>query len=162
MDRNELIRQKVSEHGWFCTAVFPRAEEDGVGFAYTSGFQQTLAQPDVVMVGFEARLSHAILDSLYGALKERGAKIPPEGGLLDKVIERFAVKLVPVPAEMIPRFAYATVRFNGEEPTVMQQLVLPDRNGKFPGEPGVDPSYEAFQDIKRILEEPEEPLPGLN
>lgn len=157
-----MIREKVAAHGWFCTAVFPREGDDIVSFAYTAGFQQTLAQPDVVMVGFDPRLSHQILASLYDGLKDRGLKIAPEGGLLDKVVQRFPVKLVPVPAEMIPRFAYATVQFNGDEPTVMHQLLLPDTNGKFPGDPGVNPDYEHFQDIRRILDNPEEPSPGLN
>lgn len=162
MDRIGLIREKVATNGWFCTAVFPREEDEGVSFAYTSGFQQTVAQPDVVMVGFDPRMAHAILGSLYEGLKERGLTIPPEGGLLEKVVERFPVKLVPVPADMVSRFAYATVQFNGDEPTVMQQLLLPDVNGKFPGEPGVNPEYEKFQDIRLILEDPEDPAPEMN
>lgn len=162
MDRNGLIEEKVAENGWFCTGVFPTEDDGSVSFAYTTGFQKTLAQPDVVMVGFDPQLAHQILASLYDGLKERGLTISPEGGLLDQVVQRFPVKLVPVPAEMIPRFAYATVQFNGDEPTVMHQLLLPDTNGKFPGDLGVHPDYEHFQDIRRILDDPEEPSPGLN
>ncbi len=156
MDRMELIREKVAKHGWFCTAVFPREEDDGVSFAYTTGLQKTAAQPDVVMVGFDQRLSHGVLQSLYEGIMERGLSIPAEGGLLDQVIAQFPVKLVPVALEDIPRFAYATVDFNGDEPTVMFQLQLPDPKGKFPGEPGVDPKYEMFQDIRMILSDPDE------
>jgi len=157
MDRMELIREKVAKHGWFCTAVFPRSQDDGVSFAYTTGFQKTIAQPDVVMVGFDQRLSHGVLASLYEGLMERGLSIPPQGGLLEKVVSGFPVKLVPVEPEHIPLFAYATVQFNDNEPTVMFQLQLPDPQGKFPGDPGVNPQYEAFQDIRQILSDPDEP-----
>ncbi|MCE6958778.1 DUF4262 domain-containing protein [Cereibacter sphaeroides] len=161
MDRMKLIREKVAEHGWFCTAVFPREGEDGGAFAYTTGFQQTLAQPDVVMVGFDARLSHGVIASLHEGLRSRRLTIPAEGGLLNEVIREFPVKLVPVDPEIIGRFAYATVEFNGSEPTVMHQLVLPDPDGKFPGEAGVDERYERFQDIRAILTEPDdEPRPN--
>lgn len=150
------VRDTIARHGWFCTAVFPVEGNEGMPFAYSSGFQQSRAQPDIVIVGFDHMLCHALLAQLHSGMADGSMSIPEEGGLMQGVIRNFPVKFAPLAPATIAGFARTTTAINGAEPTMMQQMILPDQNGLFPGDPGCDERYARMQDIRLVLEDQDE------
>ena len=98
------------------------------------------------------QLAHELLRILYREMKSGALRLSGEGVDADGIIENFPVRLVPLSDEIVQGFAYATIRWNDSEPTVMWQVILPDRNGLFPGDPGVDPAFVRGQDPSSLID----------
>ena len=148
----ERIRKAVGRYGWSATGVFPDEDRDTPAFTYSCGFQSTIAQPDLVILGINPQLAHELLRILYREMKSGALRLSGEGVDADGIIENFPVRLVPLSDEIVQGFAYATIRWNDSEPTVMWQVILPDRNGLFPGDPGVDPAFVRGQDPSSLID----------
>jgi Domain of unknown function (DUF4262) len=128
-DRN-LVWQ-VEEHGWSVVAV---AEELEVpGWAYSVGLWHTLRSPEVCMFGLRGRDMHAWINAAGHQVRAGQALRADEERL--GVLDGFPVTVRPVhPSWQAELFAIADGFYRGPVPAM--QLIWPDRDGRFPWQPG--------------------------
>lgn len=152
MDKTAFIKHHVETSGW--AAIYVEGNATTPTFTYTVGFQTNLAQPDVIIIGFNSDLAHSVLHSLYDGIKKRGLSIPAAGGKLKEVIQTYPVLFKPLDQKTIYSFPYVTIGWNQArgEPTTMTQMFLPDIHGLFPGEPGARKEFVRMQDINAVAE----------
>lgn len=139
------VEAKVDAYGWTPIAVH-HDDEGRPPYAYSVGFERTFGVPEIVLIGFEPRMMQGLIAEVADGLKARRLAFPVEGGRMPEVIRDFDVLLRPVPEAArlnLSRFAHAAAMPN--TPRLMQ-LVLPDAEGRFPGEPGCDEELVRFQD----------------
>ncbi len=128
------ILDAVDEHGWFCTAVF---DPDGAApdFAYTVGFTRTLDLPEFIMFGLPLKTLHGILWDVFRALK--AGRAPEDGQRWSDLIEGYDCMLRRVhPTQVIREHFNSALWFRGDQPLTAFQVVWPDRDGRFPWDPG--------------------------
>lgn len=129
------VHDHVSTFGWHIHGVF--ADPGRIGWTYTIGFGDSLGHPDLVVYGLEQSVAHILLNDIGDALADgqtllEGERYP--GFLVDVDIEFRAA----LPQWGPAHFGQARDWY-GSFPNVWQ-VVLPDRDNRFPGEPGEDAS----------------------
>jgi len=124
------VRNQIRKHGFTSISVF--ASEDGSpGFTYTVGLCRKNAGFELLVVGINAELAHEILTQLAA-----WPEIP-----LDEPVHG-VIKDLPVMFKMTRRgmghhYARTAQVVYGNSVNIVQ-LVLPDKNGAFPGDAGYD------------------------
>lgn len=132
----ELQQQAVAnilEYGCQVNCVFPDEGGEGTTFHYTEG-RALFEAPDLLIVGMPPQVGHAILNEAVRlqsageiALAD-GVEIPP-----DVLLAKYPCRVIrcdPEASEM-----YGAMNFSDKE-IEAYQLVWPDPEGRFPGEPG--------------------------
>ena len=157
-DIEAQVDRAIERAGWFATGVFPEVVSGTPAFTYSAGFGETLGIPDVVIVGFDPQLAHGLLSAIYEQVKAGHVAIPEAGGKIHEIIQDYPVRFDPVPDDLLKGFATVTLLRDGAmgRQTRFMHMLLPDRNGKFAGEPGADDDYAARQALYGILTGPDE------
>jgi hypothetical protein len=136
----EKIAADVEKVGWSAIGVFPTGE-GGAPFTYTIGLVKTLEHPELIVYGLEHKQAHSILWSAIELIKTEEVKLEP-GKRYARVIQDLDVEMRA--GHPSGRPANAARRFY-EGDVALVQLVLPDSEGRFPGEDGCDPMFELWQ-----------------
>lgn len=147
----------IARHGWAATGVFPCVGDEPFSpFLYTTGLKDEPATKghDLIMVGFDGRDSHAILTLLLQSLKSGRQVMPEDEGILRDVFEgqsgMISLKVRKLSPLEVRSLCYQTEHHYGR-PGEFLQVILPDKHGSFPGDEGVDPRFEARQDIPTLI-----------
>ena len=129
------------EPGWWVQGVLP--SEDEVGFCYTIGLQENFGSPELLMMGFDPRLMHNLVNGTASLVKE-GTRVE-DWSRSDKVIANYDVAMREVP--LIEAQEWARMASTRADPHAFQllQVFLPDPEGLFPWEDGVLPKYREVQ-----------------
>lgn len=146
----DSLAEKISKHGW--TAVSVHGSDTTPPFTYSIGFHDTFNAPEVVILGVSPQMAHSIVSGVAHQLKHRLVSIPGTTSRLGKVIQDFDVEIRPIPEESVSDIARLAVGFAFPRRIQLVQIILPDQNGRLPGEPGCNPDYEHFQDIDLLLD----------
>jgi hypothetical protein len=131
-DLEETIRETVARVGWFVIGV--GSDDDGPGFAYTIGLHRSYGHPELIIVGLRVDVMHALLN-VCGERIKAGETLPLDAPFSD-VLDDYDVLLRPVrePQSYREHVGYA-LWFNGGPAFPLLQLVWPDKDGRFPGDP---------------------------
>lgn len=128
-----VLRENVERYGWHVQAVLP--DPGRIGWQYTVGFGDSIGHPELVVSGVPQEVGQVLLNDIGDALAE---------GRRFEVGERYPDFLVDVDIELRPTLArwneahFGRARdWYGEFPPTLQ-VVLPDRENRFPGEPDSD------------------------
>lgn len=135
----------VSDHGWTPIAV---NHDDVAGlppYAYSVGFERTFGKPEVVMIGFGTDMMQGLIQELGDGMKNRYLALPEEGGLVYEVLQDMPVKMRPVPEAARRRLSRLAQAFYAPDEARLLQMLLPDPQGRFPGDDDCDPDYERYQ-----------------
>ncbi len=138
------IQEVFDRHGLFVMIV--AADDEHPGFAYTIGLHRRHRHPELIVVGLRHEVMHAMLNDC-GDRVAAGDPLPvdlPVAGILDAVDVR--LRRVRAPDSYDEHVGYA-IWFNGGRDFPLLQLVYPDLEGRFPGEPGVNPALAAQQPL---------------
>jgi uncharacterized protein DUF4262 len=133
--------ENIREHGWFGTHV--KADEDGPGFAYTTGFWLKFKFPEVILFSLPQKVAHDTFWHLYRIL-EAGKRFvigEPE----DDIFEGFAAMLLPVAPQQYQHHLGWSRWFYGDDEFPCLQLVFPDSNGHLPWSNEASDSFRATQ-----------------
>jgi hypothetical protein len=126
--------EMMKEHGWVVHYVFETEESpmDGLANIHTHGLEQNFGHLDLQFVlPLHPNQIHPILSLIVHTIKEGNEY--KEGIMYDEVLEGFPV-------------AFQTFH---EKNRKVLRLLLPDANGKFPGEEGCDPMFaRQLEEIK--------------
>lgn len=117
----------IAEHGWMIQGIFPSAGEEGAPFAYTVGLT-VAGLPELVISGLPADVAHQLLNA---AARKSLAEEFRVGRLVTGVAS-VDFRVVEAPAAEVNM---AWHLYPGK-PVRSLQLVWPDRDGNYPGDPG--------------------------
>lgn len=137
------IASLVNEHGLALQHVLPGESDAEPAFTYTIGLYQNYRHPEICLVGFRPELSHTLLNLLGEAIKN-GSTFR-EGPPYAEVIQNYPVYFLTLNTSQVKStLVRAWVFYEGDTPPALQ-LFLPDKNGKFPWDEGVDPAIKRLQ-----------------
>lgn len=132
-DRMEdIVQGNVAEHA--CHVMQVPADDEGSGFAYSIGLTKTYGQPELICFG----LADDVMCSMINELRDRmaqGEKFT-DGQRVAGLIERYDCELKRVQFARYPEFFGYALWFYGEQPFDALQIVWPDRERRFPWDPG--------------------------
>ena len=139
---------KIETYGYTCIAV--GADEDTPSFTYSVGMQKTYGEPDIVIVGLEPRLAMSLIEEFAAKLK-KGDRFGHKMQKVSQIIQTFDVQLKPVPRYLAPKVGKISAQLAPNPAShKMNQMILPDKNGLFYSDMGVDFVFAAAQDIHRL------------
>ncbi len=136
MSEDEDVETSVRAHGWHCIAVEESMDEPG--FAYTIGLGATFQHPEIVVVGLPRDVAHQLLADIANDLK-KGIRCSPEKAR-DDLLEGLSVAFREVHHTQIEARMGGAMAFYRKARLALTalQLFWPDKQGRFPFEPGCD------------------------
>ncbi|MEY4674506.1 MAG: hypothetical protein RL148_2290 [Planctomycetota bacterium] len=139
-DSIEAIRRQVEAEGCHVELV---ADDSGeVVCAHTVGLARDGRHPELVVFGLDAEQSLALFDAVMEEL-DAGRKFEP-GREYQGIVQRYPVAVREVAPANRAVFE-AAVAFHGNATFPMLQVFWPDKQGRFPWDPGVHDAVRADQ-----------------
>ncbi|GGL92985.1 DUF4262 domain-containing protein [Micromonospora yangpuensis] len=131
----DIQRRHITETGWAVTAVLPAPGTTDSPFAYTVGLTERHL-PELVIAGLDPRIAQILLNDLAGRVHTGAARLT-HGHRVDDLIVGYPAVIVEGPATeaLWPGTAYARY---GRDRVHLQQIVWPDRHGRFPWHDGYE------------------------
>lgn len=145
-DRSEaFIRHWVAKLGWANQLVEEGASDTEPPFAYTVGLTQRFDHPELIVVGLKPDSMQFVLNQCADRVKN-GTRLKA-GARLDEVIDGFQVEVRTLDPSLLHFLGYARW-FHGDRPFEALQILWPDREGRFPGDPAMDGWAAARQQLR--------------
>jgi hypothetical protein len=134
--RNQFLHHQdglIARYGWAVTAVLPTPTDPGTPFAYTVGLTER-AQPELVIAGLDPLIAQALLNDLAQRVVDDHTHLT-HGQRLPDLIAGYDAVLVdgPITEDLYPGSAIGRY---GADRVALRQIVWPDRDGRFPWDPG--------------------------
>ena len=135
---DEIFAEDVREFGWSQASI----NDYEPPFQYTIGLMHTWNHPELILFGIDSDNGHALFSALVGEI--RGGRSFAEAGVQTIVVEgdehRVGFRSVhPTQHELYLGFAMGFLTNLGRMGELQaMQAFWPDRQGKFPFEPGCD------------------------
>ncbi len=134
--QNQQISDHVQRFGWHCLHVFPTGE-GGDHFTYSIGFGESYDAPEVLVFGVERDKAHALLSQCAQMLRE-GHTIVAEAEDSAILSNDYKVIYKAVLPEHYGEYLGTAMRYYGEREFSAVVMFLPDRQHRFPWQPGYD------------------------
>jgi Domain of unknown function (DUF4262) len=135
------IERMIAKHGFFIQVVGGQEEPLALpGFAYTRGLGENASHPELVMVGMPQHLVSFVLADLSTQILAGRRTLRPGDVIDDVLADGYTLRV-----SECPRHLTDQTRQDPEKPAGALQILLPDKAGRFPGDPGVDPHYAHAQ-----------------
>jgi hypothetical protein len=134
----------VEEYGVHIVHV-PEDDEGEPGFSFTVGLWHSFQQPEVVVFGLAEDIAHELLNALADEAADAKKFLPDtrhEGLLID-----YPVRFVGVPKPQYERYLGSAMWAYESDEFPCVQLVWPDKQGRWPWEPGVREGFAAAQPV---------------
>ncbi|MBO9579517.1 MAG: DUF4262 domain-containing protein [Sphingobium sp.] len=132
------IQENIDRYGQFLMAVFPTRDDPGHPFVYTIG-NALKGLPELIIVGpFDAQLAGTILNKVGEIMRAAGQALPEEvdmGGT-------FPIRTRIAAAAAKTEWTIQVGRYLEHDDYTVQQLLLCDPQGRYPGETSIEPSYD--------------------
>lgn len=133
----------VAQHGLHVIKVGDAAAD--ATFAYTVGLHRTFGHPEVILLGLDLDVMHALLNDLADELR-RGARFAADD-VSDAFLEGYDVTFRPVPARQYRPYLGWANWFNGGTGYPALQMIYPDRERRWPWAAGVSAAFRAQQPV---------------
>jgi hypothetical protein len=139
------VEADIERVGWSCIGVMPTVDDppDEPSFSYTIGLREQGDHPELIIAGLPYKVAHTILTTAFALIKEEGI-VFTDGTYSDDLFERYRAVFRSMPPDGKP-LNVARLYYGTEELDALQ-IVWPDRNGWFPGDPECDPQIAQRQD----------------
>ena len=138
------ILAAIAKHGWMSMDI--AADTNTPCFMYTVGFMETLGHPEVVVSGLVSATAHRLICNVHAYI--RSGKSLREPGAFE-LVPGVMLRVRPVDeSQHAWRLGYAMWhRFHVGKAGSLEavQVLWPDSNGRFPGDPKCDPQVAASQ-----------------
>jgi hypothetical protein len=142
--RVERVRADIERYGLHVTGVIPTANADlPYPFTYTTALEVPYGHPELLVVGIPPELAHQVINAAVAQIKE--GKRYGEG--THDVLQGFPVyaRRVPDDPDTYDELFGECVRACGGRDFDVLQLVLPDKQRRFPWDPDCGPAYVRTQ-----------------
>ena len=128
---------KIREYGFVSTSV--AADAEGPGFSYTTGFWLNVKFPEIITFTLANDVAHDTFWYMYKHLKDGGTFKISEP--TRELFENSQSLLLQVNKGEYPEFLGWNRWFYGNDSFKCLQLVWPDREGRFPWDPGASAEF---------------------
>lgn len=138
-DFERWLVETVDRVGWAVLSVAPREGSDDVEewFSYTIGLGKTFGWPEIICFGLGTETRKLMLNDAVDECRRRSLK-PSPGTRLSEVLEGFDVMLA-AGEQIADHYFGSAMWFNRDQgisrDVARLQLLWPDENGRFPGDP---------------------------
>ncbi len=129
----------IAQHGWAIQGVMSNPP-----YSYTVGLADA-GLPEVVVMGLDPRTSQVVLNEVARNLKS-GALELVENSNFDEVFRSFPARFRKMDSVETADALKVAARIHGAVPLAWQ-LIWPDPHGFFPGDPEVDETFVAMQNL---------------
>lgn len=137
------VLDDIAEHG--CHIAVVDEPLLGPAYAYSVGLWHRFQQPEIVIVGLPAEVAEELI-ALVGEDAEAG-KRHAEGAFSADLLHGYRVTFRSVPRSHLRGWLAAGVwAYEGDDFPVLQ-LVWPDKQGRYPWQPGVREGFAALQPL---------------
>ncbi len=133
----QQIVDGVEQNGWFTVNYVPGPNDPPEYFTYTVGLTKTAGWPEIICFGLDPERTFGMLRDTIAECWEREIR-PADGVELNKVLKDLPARLQRVDDLTTPYFAMADwyAEHSGTPRTAERlQLLWPDPEGRFPGDP---------------------------
>ena len=134
--QNQRISDNIREYGWHCLHVFPTKESQDK-FSYSIGFGESYGAPEVLIFGLEREKAHALLNECAQLLKG-GHTIHPGVEDANVLGGDYTVVFKHVRPDCFGEYLGTASRYYQDKPFGAVVMFLPDRQHRFPWQPGYD------------------------
>jgi hypothetical protein len=134
------IEGNITRYGWHATGVFGGGER----FTYTTGLTGG-GHPELVVAGLSPETAHGLISAAVEVIRS-GVPLAP-GRDYAEIAAGMSIRFREVDQDACRHPLSVSTRFYGGRVPALQ-LVWPDPEGLFPGDPGCDPVMAAAQDIR--------------
>lgn len=141
------IEGRLAGGRWKVIGVMGDAETSPM--CYTVGLH-SLGYPELIMVGLSLDTGQNILNDAAQQVIDSGSA-RQTGNVFDKVANLPLIVVEVEDDELRSEYTAMASHYYGTDPYRLQQIVMPDSNGKFPWDEGVD---EHFLKVQPLLGKP--------
>ena len=134
--QNQRISDNIREYGWHCLHVSPTKQGQDK-FSYSIGFGESYGAPEVLIFGLERERAHALLNECAELLK-CGHTILPDVEDANVLTGDYKVVFKPVRSDSFGEYLGTALRYYQGKPFSAVVMFLPDRQHRFPWQPGYD------------------------
>lgn len=144
----ERATHDIEKFGWHMMGIIPTLDDPSpvkLHWGYSVGFWKTYESPEMVVFGLRPELAHGCFSRVVDLIKQGQTFV--HGTRTTEIAEGYETvfRTVPTDHDEYP-FRSAGVYYGHYDfPAV--QMVLPDVNGKFPWDEGVDPRMVISQQL---------------
>ncbi len=145
---DEQLLRDIQEIGWHVVLICE--DEEGPAFGFTVGLYHSYGHPEVLIHGFGLELMHQILNVIGEAVKA-GQRYEGERRYPD-ILDGYDCVFRTIEKRLYHEYlGYAHWYYRGNAFPALQCL-LPDRDGRFPGEEGFPIQLAEWQKLRRPVE----------
>ncbi len=144
------IRATIAAHGWIVMRI--DADDQGPGFAYTIGLEDSFAHPEVILVGLRMETAQVVLNNVVANI--RGGATYGAAEAYSEILKGYSVTFRSVPEYQHAAYLGTALRYYGERAFRALQLIYPNRDGLWPWDTEVS---NAFRELQPVLADT--PLP---
>jgi hypothetical protein len=136
----------AGEHRQFLQGVFPGPSDDEPPFIYTIG-NHDLGLAELLLIGFDPYDMVWVLNVAAKVQRDRGRMFEH----LETVdgIATMPLRFYDPDPKVRDLFTIQAGNYHGHQDYAVRQLLLPDKQGRFPDEEGVDPQFQTQLDLTR-------------
>ena len=138
-DRSVLRRRE--EHGWFVNKILP--DDKGPGFVYSFGLYEEFQHPEIIIFGLDLAIMHRLINDLCSQLR-KGTRYS-QGDVTRDLLKGYSCAFRRVNPLRYRETCTWAVWFYEHSNFPTLQLFWPDKENKFPWEPGFDESIRSMQ-----------------
>ena len=143
VDHLNWVAATVGEYGWAVSGS--RADRKEPPWAYSIGMWLTCQVPELILCGLPVQGAASIINAI-GARAADGVDITPETVLDDVCPTPLAFRPVDLSWRTSGLLAISDSFYGMVRPPYLQ-VVWPDRNDCFPGDPGFQPGFDGMQPL---------------
>jgi hypothetical protein len=121
------------------------ADDDAPPFAYTVGNWLTHELPELLVIGF---IDNWMLNKLSEIMINRGGSFT-DGEIVD-LGGAVPVMIINASKRAKADFTIQAGRFYGHERYAVQQVLIPDKRGRFPDDPTCEPPYSEMPMLRAL------------
>ena len=137
------VRSDIDQYGWHVAKI--GGDDKAPPWAFTIGLEHSFQHPEILVVGMELDLLHALLNHI-GEQVKRGRVFAPDERA-EGVLERSAPIFKPVASRWLGAFVGNAGWFYREQSFRVLQCFWPDEGGHLPWEESFDPSWRGRQPL---------------
>lgn len=149
MNNIDAVRQRmesiIKRVGWMVQGVFPTRESPGPSFCYSIGLHDK-GLPELLVFGLPMEVGTELINDIAGSLLAKPDEELSLRGRFEHPKWPMPFELRQVSVNAAEQYAFGASRRSAGQATYLQ-IVWPDRNGRFPEEPGVSEGYLKAQPI---------------
>jgi hypothetical protein len=142
-ERDRKLISDIEEIGWHVLGI--PEDADGPAFAFSVGLFKTFGHAEILMLGLDLDVMHTAIN-LIGEELRQGRRFS-SGESASGFLEGYDVQFRNVDPDYYPAYlGYARWYYQGDDFPVLQCL-WPDREGRFPADPGFTDSLRPLQPV---------------